>query len=144
MELYFAIVAALDKIEADSSNVRIAWKTPNYALDGFVITAESNEDGIILYADKDEERHIGTLQDGAWTFGDAVEVSQSEPATWQDIDGATTSTYDLTVTEEDYDTSYRCVVTILDEDYKESCAKLLEEQGILREAAGRTGHHPDR
>lgn len=130
MELYFAIVAALDKIEADSSNVRIAWKTPNYALDGFVITAEAREDGIVLYADKDEERHIGTLQDGEWTFGDAVEASQPEPSTWQDIDGATASTYDLTVTEEDYDTSYRCVVTILDEDYKESCAKLLEEQGI--------------
>lgn len=130
MELYFAIVAALDEIEADSSNVRIAWKTPNYALDGFVITAETSEDGIVLYADKDEERHIGTLQDGEWTFGDAVEASQPEQATWQDIDGATASTYDLTVTEEDYDTSYRCVVTILDEDYKESCAKLLEEQGI--------------
>lgn len=130
MELYFAIVAALDKIEADSSNVRIAWKTPNYALDGYIITADASEDGIVLYADKDEERHIGTLQDGEWTFGDAVEASQPEPSTWQDIDGATASTYDLTVTEEDSDTSYRCVVTILDEDYKESCAKLLEEQGI--------------
>ncbi|WP_373221145.1 hypothetical protein, partial [Allofournierella massiliensis] len=110
--------------------VRIAWKTPNYALDGFAITAEASEDGIVLYADKDEERHIGTLQDGEWTFGDAVDASQPEPATWQDIDGATASTYNLTVTEEDFDTNYRCVVTILDDEYKEFCARLLEEQGI--------------
>ena len=51
-------------------------------------------------------------------------------ATWQDIDGATASTYNLTVTEEDFDTNYRCVVTILDDEYKEFCARLLEEQGI--------------
>ncbi len=134
IELYYAIVDALNAINADSSNVQVAWKTPNYPLDGFVITAESTDNDIILHADKDGERHIGTLtDDGKWTFSDAVntvDAAEPEQAVWQNIDGATEPNYSFIASKEDYDTTYRCVVTVLDEAYKEAAATLLNENGV--------------
>ena len=38
--------------------------------------------------------------------------------------------YTFTVTERDYDASFRCEVTVLDEAYLEQCAAILAEQGV--------------
>lgn len=49
IEMYYATVAALDEIGADSSDVSIAWKTPNFALEGYTISAAETESGIEVY-----------------------------------------------------------------------------------------------
>lgn len=46
-EMYFAIVDALDDIGADSSDVQVAWHTPNFVLDGYSISAGTAEDGTL-------------------------------------------------------------------------------------------------
>lgn len=58
IEMYYATVAALDEIGADSSDVSVAWRTPNFALEGYTISAAETEGGIEIYADKDDERHV--------------------------------------------------------------------------------------
>lgn len=46
-EMYYAIVDALDDIGADSSDVQVAWHTPNFVLDGYTITAANTKDGTV-------------------------------------------------------------------------------------------------
>lgn len=130
IEMYHAVVAALDDIGADSSDVRIAWKTENFALEGYAISAAEVDGGLEVYADKDGERHVARLnQDGEWAFGEA-EAKQESDGTWQNIEGAVDPEYTFTVAERDYDASFRCEVTILDEGYLARCLALLEEQGV--------------
>ena len=130
VEMYYAVKEALDTIGADSSNVQLAWKTPNFVLDGYGIKAAYDESGTLLvYAEKDGMEYVATLdEEGKWSFGEeAQEVVQSQ---WIDIDGAAEASYTFTVDETSYETSYRCVVTITDEAYKQQCLDILAEQGI--------------
>ena len=130
VEMYYAVKEALDTIGADSSNVQLAWKTPNFVLDGYGIKAAYDESGTLLvYAEKDGMEYVATLnEEGKWSFGEeAQEVAQSQ---WIDIDGATEASYTFTVDETSYETSYRCIVTITDEAYKQQCLDILAEQGI--------------
>ena len=46
-EMYYAVVDALDEIGADSSDVQIAYHTPNFVLDGYTITAANTKDGTV-------------------------------------------------------------------------------------------------
>ena len=73
IDTYFAVVDALDAIGADSNNVSLEWNTRNFALDGYTITAADVNGAIELYAEKDGERYVGTLnEEGKWAFGDAI------------------------------------------------------------------------
>ena len=129
MELYFAVVSALDVLGADHSNVSIQYGTPNLALQGYAIRAGYTEDGNVqLYADNGESHLIGTLNaEGKWQFGAAEPKSES---VWQDIEGATEPVYTRTVTPEDATAVYRCKVTILDEEYLTAALEFLAEQGV--------------
>ena len=130
IEMYYATVAALDEIGADSSDVSIAWKTPNFALDGYTISAAETENGIEIYADKDDERHTARLNENSeWEFGEA-EAKPETTGAWLNIDGTNGPEYTFAVTERDYDASFRCEITVLDEAYLEQCAAILAEQGI--------------
>lgn len=130
-EMYYAIVDVLDSIGADSSNVSIAWRTPNYALDGYVISAVTAADGVVeIHAEKDGELHIGRVNaEGKWEFADAVAQTSAEES-WVNIEGATSPEYTFTVSEEDYETTYRCQVEVVDESYKAKAIELLAEQGV--------------
>lgn len=130
IEMYYAIVDALDKIDVDSSNVKVAWRTPNFALDGYTITASNTNGTVEIYADKNEQRYVGRQNaDGKWEFGNAEELVKEE-ASWVDIEGATDPTYTFVVAEEDYEASFRCKVSVLDEEYLSKCIDILAEQGI--------------
>lgn len=130
IEMYYATVAALDEIGADSSDVSVAWRTPNFALEGYTISAAETEGGIEIYADKDDERHVARLnENNEWAFG-AAEEKPATTGVWLNIEGANGPEYTFTVTERDYDASFRCEVTVLDEAYLEQCAAILAEQGV--------------
>ena len=128
-EMYYAVVDALDEIGADSSNVQIAYHTPNFVLDGYTITAANAEDGTVeVYASNGESTYTAHLNDdGKWEFGD--EAAASQDTDWQNIEGATEPTYTFEVTENDLTASYRCLITVTDEAYKEANFKALEELG---------------
>lgn len=131
IETYYAIVEALDEIDEDSSNVSVAWKTRNFALEGYSISAEKVDDHVEVYADKDDERYTAKLNDdGQWEFEEnAEETAEDELYTWQDIEGANDSSYTFTVEEEDFSSTYRCKVTITDADYLAKCVEILKKQG---------------
>ena len=76
--MYYAIVDALDEIGADSSDVRVAWHTPNFVLDGYTITAANAEDGTVeVYASNGESTYTAHLNDdGKWEFGEEAAASQ--------------------------------------------------------------------
>lgn len=128
VEMYWAIVGALDEAGLDSSNVSIEWKTPNYVLDGYTISAAQVGDHVEIYADKDNQRFVALLNgDGKWQFNEtATDVA---PFEWENIEGATESEYKFLVTEDDYDYYYRCKITIVDENYKTDLIAVLEEAG---------------
>lgn len=128
-EMYYAIVDALDEIDADSSDVRVAWHTPNFVLDGYTITAANAEDGTVeVYASNGESTYTAHLNDdGKWEFSD--ESTAALTTDWQNIEGATEPTYTFEVTEDDLTASYRCLITVTDETYKEANFKALEELG---------------
>lgn len=100
-EMYFAIVDALDDIGADSSDVQVAWHTPNFVLDGYSISAGMAEDGTTeIYASNEENTYTARVNDeGKWEFSD--ESTANLKNDWQDIEGATESTYTFEVTEDD-------------------------------------------
>lgn len=105
IEMYYATVAALDEIGADSSDVSVAWRTPNFALEGYTISAAETEGGIEIYADKDDERHVARLnENNEWAFG-AAEEKPATTGVWLNIEGANGPEYTFTVTERDYDRS---------------------------------------
>lgn len=120
MELWLAARDALEAIGENADELTFAWKTRNFAVDGFAITAEKAEDGsIVLRADKDDtdEHFLGTLNDeGEYEFATTA-AEKEEPVVWEDIEGANEATYVHTVDEEDRTAVYRCVVTIVDEQY---------------------------
>lgn len=128
-EMYYAVVDALDEIGADSSNVQIAYHTPNFVLDGYTITAANAEDGTVeVYASNGESTYTAHLNDdGKWEFGD--EAAASQDTDWLNIDGATEPSYTFEVAEDDLTASYRCLITVTDEAYKEANFKALEELG---------------
>ena len=128
-EMYYAVVDALDEIGADSSDVQIAYHTPNFVLDGYTITAANAEDGTVeVYASNGESTYTAHLNDdGKWEFGD--EAAASQDTDWQNIDGATEPSYTFEVAEDDLTASYRCLITVTDEAYKEANFKALEELG---------------
>lgn len=129
MELYFAVVSALDVLGADTSAVSIQFGTPNFALQGYSIRAGYAEDGSIrLYAENGEKQLTGALNsEGKWQF--AAGAGTTEPV-WKDIEGATNAVYTHTVTEADASALYRCRVTVLDESYKTAARAILAEQGV--------------
>lgn len=128
-EVYYAVVDALDEIGADSSNVQIAYHTPNFVLDGYTITAANAEDGTVeVYASNGESTYTARLNDdGKWEFSD--EAAASQDTDWQNIDGATEPSYTFEVAEDDLTASYRCLIAVTDEAYKEANFKALEELG---------------
>lgn len=135
IETYFAVVDALDAIGADSSNVSLEWNTRNFALDGYTIAAADVNGTIELYAEKDGERYVGTLnEEGKWAFGDAIAAPEQLDAVpegeWLDIEGANDPSYTFTVAEDDYRTTYRLKVIITDEEYLVQCQEILAEQGV--------------
>lgn len=71
-EMYYAIVDALDDIGADSSDVQVAWHTPNFVLDGYSISAGTAEDGTTeIYASNEENTYTARVNDeGKWEFSD--------------------------------------------------------------------------
>lgn len=135
IELYHAAVAAIQEIGADTSNVSFAWKTPNYVLDGYTICANEDNGNLTLTAEKDGTVYTATRNSAnKFEFSDtANEVATNEPApenVWQDIEGATDSSFSFTVKKEDFYASYRLKVTITDEDYLSKCIELLQEQDV--------------
>ena len=127
VEMYYAIIDALDEIGEDSSSVSIAWHTPNYALKGYEISAENVDGKTIIHADKDDIRVSATLnEDGKWEFEDAEEKQQG---TWQDIEDASGQQYSFTVSENTFNEQYRCKVTVTDEDYLAKCKEFLSATG---------------
>lgn len=128
-EMYYAIMAALDDIGEDSSNVQVAWHTPNYYVEGYTITAGVAEDGTIeVYASNAESTYTARLNDeGKWEF--STEATDSVLTEWRDIEGATEANYTFTVTYDDYTASYRCLVTVTDEAYREANFAAIEALG---------------
>lgn len=117
IELWLAARDALEEIGESADTLTFAWKTRNFVLDGFIVTAQKTDTGIVLYADKEDEHYMGTLNDeGAYEF---VSTLSNAGATmmWEDIDGATEASYTHIVDEKDRNTIYRCKVTIVDEGY---------------------------
>lgn len=139
-EMYYAVVDALDEIGADSSNVQIAYHTPNFVLDGYTITAANAEDGTVeVYASNGESTYTAHLNDdGKWEFGD--EAAASQDTDWLNIEGATEPSYTFEVTEDDLTASYRCLITVTDEAYKEANFKALEELGNELTDEDKTGN----
>ena len=127
METYLAIVDALDEIGEDSSNASLAWRTENYALEGYAISAARADDQVQIHADKDSTRYTATLNsENKWEF-DTTEGTAAY--SWQDIKGATDSRFSFEVTESDFTSSYRCAVTVTDADYLAQCARQLADNG---------------
>lgn len=127
IETYLAIVDALDEIGEDSTAVSLAWRTKNYALEGYAIRAANVDGQVQIYADKGDTRYTATLNsENKWEF-DATEGSAAY--SWQDIEGATDSRFSFEVTAADYRSSYRCAVTVTDADYLAQCAEQLTDNG---------------
>lgn len=127
VELYYAVVEALDEIGEDVSTTSIAYHTQNYVLQGYSISAENDNGNVTVYADKNGTRIAAILnEDGKWQFDDTESEQQG---TWNDIDGATEKDYSFEVTEDVFDKLYRCKVTVTDEDYLNECKAYLASAG---------------
>ena len=127
IETYLAVVDALDEIGEDSTAASLAWRTENYALEGYAIHAANVDGQVQIYADKGDTRYTATLNsENKWEF-DATEGTAAY--SWQDIEGATDSRFSFEVTESDFTSSYRCAVTVTDADYLAQCARQLADNG---------------
>lgn len=143
MELWLAGKDALEAIGESADLLTFAWKTRNFAVDGFVITAQKTEAGVTLLADKGEEHYIGNLnEDGAYEFV-STQDNSSATIVWADIDGATDATYTHIVDENDRYTTYRCKVTIVDEAYLAELDKYLEASDSETIATAETAAEED-
>lgn len=109
--------------------MQLAWHTPNFVLDGYAITAGKTDDGTTeVYATNEENTYTARLnEDGKWEFSDESTVALTTD--WQSIDGATDASYTFEVTNEDLSASYRCLITVVDEAYREENFKALEDLG---------------
>lgn len=134
IELYFAAQDALSAIGEDIPDLTFAWHTPNYALDGYAISAERVDDVVYIYADKDDKRFVASPNaDGAYEFASAsTEYSVEDVTTdvWVDVEGATGNSYTFTVTGDDLYADYRLVITIQDEEYLANVRAVLEGEGV--------------
>lgn len=134
IELYRAVADAMAAIGADASNINIEFNTRNYALEGFEITAANVDGNIVISADKDNEHASATLNENnefvfteSTTNDVAVQSAETEQSEenqdtltangWEAIEGATSDTYTHTIDEYDAYTTYRCVITIDDDNY---------------------------
>lgn len=134
IELYRAVADAMAAIGADASNINIEFNTRNYALEGFEITAANVDGNIVISADKGNEHASATLnENNEFVFTESTtsdvavqsaETEQSEESQdtltangWEAIEGAISDTYTHTVDEYDAYTTYRCVVSIDDDNY---------------------------
>lgn len=134
IELYRAVADAMAAIGADASNINIEFNTRNYALEGFEITAANVDGNIVISADKGNEHASATLnENNEFVFTESTtndvaaqsaETEQSKESQdtltangWEAIEGATSDTYTHTVDEYDAYTTYRCVITIDDDNY---------------------------
>ena len=134
IELYRAVADAMAAIGADASNINIEFNTRNYALEGFEITAANVDGNIVISADKGNEHASATLnENNEFVFTESTtnnvavqsaETEQSEESQdtltangWEAIEGAISDTYTHTVDEYDAYTTYRCVITIDDDNY---------------------------
>ena len=134
IELYRAVADAMAAIGADASNINIEFNTRNYALEGFEITAANVDGNIVISADKGNEHASATLnENNEFVFTESTtndvavqsaETEQSEESQdtltangWEAIEGATSDTYTHTIDEYDAYTTYRCVITIDDDNY---------------------------
>ena len=134
IELYRAVADAMAAIGADANNINIEFNTRNYALEGFEITAANVDGNIVISADKDNEHATATLnENNEFVFTESTtsdvavqsaEAEQSEDSQdtltangWEAIEGATSDTYTHTIDEYDAYTTYRCVITIDDDNY---------------------------
>lgn len=127
IETYLAVVDALDEIGEDSTAASLAWRTENYALEGYAIHAANVDGQVQIYADKGDTRYTATLNsENKWEF-DATEGTAAY--SWQNIEGATDSRFSFEVTESDFTSSYRCAVTATDADYLAQCARQLADNG---------------
>lgn len=115
VELYYAVEDALSELGEDAPAASIAWHTPNYALEGYKISAEQVDNETYVYADKDDSHIVATQnENGKWEFDDS---DRTVTETWQDIEDANNKDYTFEITEDDFNSSYRCKVTIIDEEY---------------------------
>lgn len=134
IELYRAVADAMAAIGADASNINIEFNTRNYALEGFEIAAANVDGNIVISADKGNEHASATLnENNEFVFTESTtnnvavqsaETEQSEESQdtltangWEAIEGATSDTYTHTIDEYDAYTTYRCVITIDDDNY---------------------------
>ena len=134
IELYRAVADAMAAIGADASNINIEFNTRNYALEGFEITAANVDGNIVISADKGNEHASATLNENnefvfteSTTNDVAVQSAETEQSEenqdtltangWEAIEGATSDTYTHTIDEYDAYTTYRCVITIDDDNY---------------------------
>lgn len=128
IEMYYAVKAALEEIGEDASDLSLAWRTPNFALDGYTVSA-GYENGVLkVFADKEGMRYTAVKNgENKWEFS---ETPGEVAYTWQDIEGATESSYTFTVSEKDMDSLYRCKITVVDEEYLNACLKILEGEDV--------------
>lgn len=134
VELYKAAVDAFDAIGEDTASLTFAWRTPNYVLDGYSISAERVDDVVRIYADKDDRRYTAVPNaEGAYEFSaESSEYTVEELLTnvWEDIEGATEPVYTFTVSEADLYATYRLAVTIEDEAYLAAVHGMLEQSDM--------------
>lgn len=133
IETYYAVVEALGKAGADNSNVSLAWQTPNYALNGYIITAEMQDGAPVVYAEKDGQQFVAVMNsEGQFEFSTDAQAAQADllENVWVDVEGATEPTYTFAVDENDLYAQYRLVVKVVDEEYLAKCLEILEEQGV--------------
>ena len=146
IELYRAVADAMAAIGADASNINIEFNTRNYALEGFEITAANVDGNIVISADKGNEHASATLNENnefvfteSTTNDVAVQSAETEQSEenqdtltangWEAIEGATSDTYTHTIDEYDAYTTYRCVITIDDDNYIAAAKKELIANG---------------
>ena len=146
IELYRAVADAMAAIGADASNINIEFNTRNYALEGFEITAANVDGNIVISADKGNEHASATLNENnefvfteSTTSDVAVQSAETEQSEenqdtltangWEAIEGATSDTYTHTIDEYDAYTTYRCVITIDDDNYIAAAKKELIANG---------------
>lgn len=134
VELYKAALDAFDAIGEDTASLTFAWRTPNYVLDGYSISAERVDDVVRIYADKDDRRYTAVPNaEGAYEFSaESSEYTVEELLTnvWEDIEGATEPVYTFTVSEADLYATYRLAVKIEDETYLAAVRGMLEESDM--------------
>lgn len=133
IELFYAAKQALDNIGATYDNITFEWKTPNFPLDGYAISAAVVDGVTELYAEKEDERFVARQNEHGefyFTKEDATPVETTETE-WLDVEGATDPSYTFTVEKADHYAKFRLKVTIRDEEYLGQVVEMLEGQDVI-------------